>query len=177
MAGQLAAAGKVVLFQGFKEMLMPYLDITPLMPPDRLRWSRLLKRPVMEQNDGDLICPTWPEEIRPYPECNVRWYCMYDDIIEVVCGTASELPEDAFWVCIRGESDDDFAAAWLLKHGHDWPFVADRQPHHALANLRRRYMRFWGGWSDHGDAITDDFYTQYDVPTTRFVIGAAQDVV
>ena len=33
MAGQLKAAGKLVLFHGFKEMLIPYLDIEPLMPP------------------------------------------------------------------------------------------------------------------------------------------------
>ena len=173
MAGQLKAAGKVMLFQGFKEMLIPYLDIAPLMPPERLRWSRILKRPLLEQSsDEALICPIWPEEIRPYPQCDVRWYCKDGDIIEVASGTASEMPEDAFWVYIRGDGDEEFAAAWLLKHGHDWPFVADRQPHPALSKLRRRYMRFWGDWSDHGESIVDEHYENYDLPVTTFVMGS-----
>ena len=51
MTAQLAATGKVVLFEGFKEHVLPFLDITPIMPPERLRWSRLLKRPLMERMD------------------------------------------------------------------------------------------------------------------------------
>ena len=171
MAAQLAAAGKVVLFQGFKEMLMPYLDITPLMPPDRLRWSRLLGRPLMEGAGQRTIAAVNTEEMRPYPECEVLWYYQDEDYVGVERGLVEDLPADAFWVYLVSEGDDDFAAAWLLKHGHEWPFVADRQPHPALANLRRRYIRCWGDWNDHGAAIMEAFHNEYAAPTTTYTFG------
>ena len=175
MAGQLKAAGKVVLFQGFKEMLLPYLDIEPLMPPERLRWSRILGRPLMEQTMiqacQTTIAAVMTEEMQPYPDCEVFGYHQEEDYVGNYQMRFDEIPEDPFWLYIVSEGDDDFAAAWLLKHGHEWPFVVDRQPHPALANLHRRYMRCWGDWHEHGSAIMEAFHNEYTFPTTRYTFG------
>ena len=175
MAAQLAAAGKVVLFEGLKEMLLPYLDVAPLMPPERLRWSRLLRRPLMEQAGQSIIAAVSAEEMRPYPDCDVLWHHKDEDFVGVESGTADELPADAFWVYMLSEGDEGFADEWRAKHGHPWPFVEHRQAHKALAHLRRRYMRSWADWTDHGGAIMEAFHDEYAAPTTRFLLPQAQD--
>jgi hypothetical protein len=161
MAGQLAAAGKEVLFPGFKEMLMSYLDITPLMPPERLHYSKLLHRPLMEDADAgeDSIAPAYLEELPPECEAEVRY--RHIDAIYCARGRLAELPlhyrnASTFWVCIRSTGDREFATEWKAKCGQPWPHV-DGAPHPALANLRRVYMKFWGAWHDRGDAIMNTY--------------------
>ena len=165
MTAQLAATGKVVLFEGLKERLLPFLDITPLMPPERLRMSRLLKRPLMEGTtpNEESISQVFIEEVLPYPECDVEVQYNDDGDIYVATGPLDELlldfPEQSsfFWVLLRSDLDREFGAVWRAMHGADWPFVADRTAHPALINLHRRYVDFWRRWCDHGAAIMEAF--------------------
>ena len=94
MTAQLAATGKVVLFEGFKEHLLPFLDIAPLMPPERLRMSRLLKRPLMEGTtpNEESISQVFIEEVLPYPECDVEVQYNDDGDIYVATGPLDFAP-------------------------------------------------------------------------------------
>ena len=187
MTAQLAATGKVVLFEGFQEHMLPFLDITPLMPPERLRMSRLLKRPLMEGATPNAISHVFIGEVLPYPECDVEVQYNDDGDIYVATGPLGELlldfPEQSsfFWVLIRSEMDREFGAVWRAMHGTDWPFVADRAVHPALINLHRRYVQFWCNWCGHGAAIMDAVDRRLaaegrSVPTITCVMRAGGEV-
>ena len=189
MTAQLAATGKVVLFEGFKEHMLPFLDIPPLMPPERLRMSRLLKRPLMEgaTPNEESISQVFIEEVLPYPECDVEVQYNDDGDIYVATGPLDELlldfPEQSsfFWVLIRSEMDREFGAVWRAMCGTDWPFVADRAVHPALINLHRRYVQFWCNWCGHGAAIVEAVDRRLaaegrSIPTITCVMRAGGEV-
>jgi hypothetical protein len=179
MTAQLAATGRVVLFEGFKEHMLPFLDITPLMPPERLRWSRLLKRPLMDQATpgSKTVSSVFIDEVLPHPDCEVYGY-YEDDIVEP--GLVEDLPVDLrvrssfYWVFIRSELDTEFTVAWRATHGQDWPFIAEMTPHPALLNLHQRYLQFWCSWCDHGAALSEAFDERLvaaGIPTITYYMG------
>ena len=49
-----AQLDKLGPFDGFGQAVLEFIgDPMPYMPPSRLRWSRLLRRPVMDLEDAD----------------------------------------------------------------------------------------------------------------------------
>ena len=156
MAAQLMATGKELLFPGFKELLLSYLDISPLMPPVRLHYSKLLGRPLMDPAyQHQIAVSVFVEEMLQHPDAVLMGH---QEEFDPTPWRVDELPpsirtRDAFyWVYLRADDDRDFADDWKARHGHDWPFVADGRPHHALTNLYLRHRDFWNYWSNHGEA-------------------------
>ena len=82
-----------------------FLDITPAMPAERLRWSRLLKRPVMHPAEQDESCvgTIYIEEVLPYEEAQVGGQCVHrSENIIFVHRSVANLPQrlrcrDFFW--------------------------------------------------------------------------------
>ena len=156
MAAQLMVTGKAVLYEGFKELLLPYLDISPLMPPVRLQYSKLLGRPLMDPAyQHQIAVSVFVEEMLPHPDAVLTGH---QEEFDPTPWRVDELApsirtRDAFyWVYLRADGDRDFADDWKARYGHDWPFVADGRPHPALANLYLRHRDFWSYWCNHGEA-------------------------
>ena len=126
------------------------------------------------------VSPVFIDEVLLHPDCEVYGY-YEDDIVEP--GLVEDLHVDLrarssfYWVFIHSELDAQFTTAWRATHGQDWPFIAERAPHPALISLRRRYIQFWGAWSDHGAALSEAFDERFAAegiiyPTITYYMGA-----
>ena len=125
-----------------------FLDITPVMPPERLRWSRLLKRPVMHPAEQEESCigTIYIEEVLPYQEAQVGGQCVHhSESIIFVERSVADLPQrlhrrDFYWgVQLHSELGRPFTEAWEAKYGYHWPRIAHKTIHPALARLFHRY--------------------------------------
>ena len=66
---------------------------------------------------------------------------------------------DFFWgVHLYSELDRPFTEAWEAKYGHNWPRVAHKTIHPALARLCYRYLDFEFAWSGHAGDQALGFY-------------------
>ena len=170
------ATGKVLLFPGFKELLLPYLEFAPLMPPKRLQYSKLLGRPCMadmelEGND-EYITPIFADEAM-YLACALEctWISTlgapmtgnlpstalrdpHDPVLLHRAGPARDL----IWTAIVvDDGDKDFNAAWIAKYSYPWPFVGEGTAHPALSNLLLEYDDFYLQWQTHSERLDDEF--------------------
>ena len=193
MAGSAAAVAKT--WGGFpddvKEHIIEYLDITPLMPPERLRWSRALGRPMMHtlyprewvhsrrHQDprghvyaGDLIGCVYTDEVLRL-HCAV-WGRRWDDVeaIEwVIVNTGDLAPTGA---PVRDQlfeahiidthwADDAFAVAWFRRYGEPWPGINTDYNHPCLDDIVSNYhYGFCFDWSDHAQACEFAIWTRWD---------------
>ena len=144
-----------------------FLDITPVMPPEGLRWRRLLKRPVMHPAEqGDRCVGTiYIEEVLPHQVAQVGGQCVYrSESVIVVERSVADLPlrlrcRDFFWsVHLYSERDRHFTEAWEAKYGYHWPRIAHKTTHPALARLFHRYLDFEFAWSGHAGDQALGFY-------------------
>ena len=144
-----------------------FLDITPVMPPERLRWSRLLKRPVMHPAEQDESCvgTIYIEEVLSCQEAQVGGQCVHHgESIIFVERSVADLPQrlhgrDFYWgVQLHSELDRPFTEAWAAKYGHNWPRIAHKTIHPALARLFHRYLDFEFAWSGHAGDQALGFY-------------------
>ena len=126
-----------------------FLDIKLVMPPERLRWSRLLKRPVMHPAEQEDRCvgTIYIEEVLPHEEAQVGGQRVYrSESIIFVERSVADLPQclrcrDFFWgVHLYSERDRPFTEAWEAKCGHNWP---------RIAHNTNRYLDFEFNWSGH----------------------------
>ena len=121
-----------------------FLDITSVMPPECLRWSRVLKRPVMHLADqGDRCVGTiYIEEVLPYREAQVGGQCVhYGESIIFVARSVADLPSrlhcrDFFWGAhLYSDLGRPFTEAWEVMGTS------------GRASLTTRYIRHWCGCS------------------------------
>ena len=133
-------------------LVSDYLTYDQLMPPCRLRWSRRLGRPVMENyilgiQYGDVIGAAWIEELHPY-ETMLVGTRMQHPFPRSVTGWSMEFREfdrDNMWdVTIVDEDYEDwpYVEAWMRRYGVTWPSVSRRNPHPTLHRLYLSYARF-----------------------------------
>ena len=135
-------------------MVADYLNLDQLMPPCRLRWSRLLRRPMMEMfttsSEGDIIGLVFVEEIIPHNARILSYEAVPQDRFTVVqtlrwsSSCRGRTHRDIWEVSILGEDNEDepFMEAWKQRYGEGWPLVGRERAHPALQNLYRNYQRF-----------------------------------
>ena len=143
------------LFEGAEARIFEFLDITPLMPPARLRFSKLLGRPVMGSVHCHCVAAVSLDEVRDtdWEVCgqtgNVirfeigEWPSPYLDVWR---GLARDAPADLVGVCLVSDEDWKFGVRWQHEHGACWPAQAldDFEiDHPAVEPLIRR----WREWS------------------------------
>ena len=143
-----------------------FLDVASAMPPERLRWSRILKRPLMAhaEPDDNILGAVNIDEVLPYGDARVGGNCATSRRIVFVHRSVASLPEhlrnpDWFWgVYIYSDGDRQFNAKWEAAHGYQWPFIADKRVHPGLEALYRKYMQFEREWSAHAGVCSSEFH-------------------
>ena len=169
-----AATGRVVLFEGFKELLLPFLDLTPLMPPKRLHYSKLLRRPCMLGADYRDIAAVFADEVADL-DCTLEAQCMTKfDCPMFACILSSSLRDptdsilqlrpaplrDQIWrarILQEGFDDDGrFFRKWLVRYGVNWPHISPDTHHPALCGLVNRHEEFLEAWESHADRMDEE---------------------
>jgi len=118
------------LFMGAAAKIHEFLDIEPLMPPGRLRLSKLLGRPLMR----DLTCNCIIANIEELRRLLRRFSCVVNGgMVEWV----DDFPESWSWagpvidapdlvgVRVISDEDKDWGLAWHKKEGVCWPLTGD----------------------------------------------------
>lgn len=148
-----------------------FLDVGRLMPPTRLRWSKVLGRPLLHKlyrqhvppgplyrtereyvDYGDLVGAVLIEEVI-HLDCMIygRLPSKYG-IGRVVQHTSELNPTDVeqlFDVHIIDPewTDNEFATTWYAKCGAEWPSVGEGRVHHGLCKLHGEYTGFELEWA------------------------------
>ena len=152
------------LFEGVEARIFEFLDVAPLMPPARLRFSKLLGRPLMEPVECHCVATVSLDEVRD-TEWEVHgqtgneirfaigeaWPRPY---LDVWCGLARDAPADLVGVCLVSNEDWTFGAGWQARHGACWPAQAldDFEiDHPAIEPLVRRYHEWQREWREQLD--------------------------
>ena len=142
------------------------------MPPERLRWSRTLRRPLISHAEpyDNSIGPVMISEVLEHEDARVGGNCTHRNNILFICRPVRKLQPrhrspDCFWgVYLYSDDDREFNASWEVTHGHRWPFIAGGGVHPALRRLYRKYQQFEREWSRHADesemGFYDDLYQQ-----------------
>ena len=122
------------------------------MPPARLRFSKLLGRPLMEPVECHCVAAVSPEEVR-----DTEWevHGQTGDVIrfavgeawprtylDVWCGLARDAPADLVGVRLFSDEDREFGDAWCARHGAYWPSLIFEEGRPAIEPLIKRY-REW----------------------------------
>ena len=154
------------LFRGAAAKIHEFSDIEPLMPPGRLRLSKLLGRPVMDDLTCNCIIANI-EELRSL-SCVVN-----GGMVEWVDG----FPESYTWtgpvidapdlVGVRIISDEDkkWGLAWYKKEGQNWPLTGDGTYPPAMEKLVDSYEEFYYDWD------TQMSEADYDEPHSPDAFG------
>ena len=147
------------LFAGAAAKIHEFLDIEPLMPPGRLRFSKLLGRPLMRYLDCKCLEKEFLDNLQDI-DCTVageygdRLYAAtenkYWQRLRVWSGHVSSAPRDLVGVMITSDEDLDFGRKWYATYGNTWPFVeaGDEGPevHPAFAYLYPVYHQHIWVW-------------------------------
>ena len=129
-AAQLCKLGP---FGGFGQAVLEFIgDPTPYMPPSRLRWSRLLRRPVMdlEDTDGEFETQVLRAELIRFGDTQVQyvWRRSENALPTVTRGPARAAPRHAWCVGVLStRQDGDLFEAWRRTHNAEWPLVRVRR--------------------------------------------------
>ena len=152
-------------FEGFGQAVLEFVgDPTPLMPPSRLRWSRLLHRPVMDPEDeeGDFEVQVLRGELIRFGDTQIQytWRRNENALPTVTRGPARAAPRHAWCVAVLNtHQDGDFFEAWRLEHNAEWPLVRTPLPstgrmtvtaeraHPQLADHVGNYLQFADAWN------------------------------
>ena len=141
-----------------------YLDIDTLMPPMRLRWSRILGRPVMQRLSvvvdrrvGDEVGYVYVDEVCGRA-CTVSFRALHDgcrDWYHQVPGTdivVGGRPREQCWYARIVDATCQaalFELDWRARYAQVWPYVAARTVHPALVRLCYRHLVFDEEWRQH----------------------------
>ena len=148
-------------------VVAPYLSIDELMPPMRLRWSRILGRPLMglvtERSTvmvygcaGDVIGPVFIDEVmgrdsiiryRRYDFDTLRCTWRYNVSALIEVGTRNEC-WSAQLIDIEYQ-DIPFEMAWRRRYRQRWPQIAPGVTHPVLRRLHARFCAFHNEWDEH----------------------------
>jgi hypothetical protein len=141
------------LFMGAAAKIHEFLDIEQLMPPERLRLSKLLGRPLMRHIDCNCLEKEFLNNLQDI-DCTVageygdRLYAAienrYWQRLRVWSGHVSSAPRDLVGVMIISDEDLDFGRKWYATYRNIWPFVEtgeDPNVHHAFENLHSVYLQ------------------------------------
>ena len=147
------------LFEGAEAKIFEFLDIEPLMPPARLRFSRLLDRPLMTPLECHCIAAVSLDEARAdWEVCGqtgneIQFAIgeLWTPYLDAWRGLARDAPADLVGVCLVSDEDCEFGAEWEARHGACWPMQAldDFEiDHPALEPLVRRYHEWIREWRE-----------------------------
>ena len=156
------------LFEGAEAKIFEFLDIEPLMPPARLRISKLLGRPVMDYVWCDCIPVSLDEmrstdlEVHGQTGNVIRFRigrCDPTLYLDVWRGPARDAPADLVGVRLvidEGELEDGsprpvdlaFEDAWSTRHHMPWPCLDSGEDHPALEPLVRRHREWLREWEE-----------------------------
>ena len=144
------------LFEGFAARVHEFLDIEPLMPPGRLRVSKLLGRPITKSLHCKCLDCEMLDDLEGI-DCTVageygdRLYMAQDNEgaqrLRTWSGHVSSAPRDLVGVMIISDEDLEFGRNWYAKYGQAWPLVSgwdpevgtDEEVHPALEYLDELY--------------------------------------
>jgi hypothetical protein len=142
------------LFQGAAAKIHAFLDIEPLMPPGRLRMSKLFGRPVMDELKCNCTAAAHMEEIRDM-DCRVHgrqttpfFFTSTNSYFMPWRGPARDAP-DLAGIRIISAEDKAWGQAWYEKEGCHWPCILDNKdpiPHPALDDLVASHEDFYDDW-------------------------------
>ena len=148
-----------------------YLDISSLMPPTRLRWSRVLGRPMMEtvtvlanHRVGDEIGPVYIDEVLNTDAVISYRYLRANGRRDWHTGVqATDLRgnrTEVWYMRIIDTTlqDVSFEFNWRACYGQPWPKVASGAVHPCLARLYDRYVTFNDEWRAHCHEREDTTY-------------------
>ena len=162
------------LFEGFAARVYEFLDIEPLMPPGRLRFSKLLGRPMMDTLQCNCTGVANIDELR-HMDCRVHGgsaFYLFRSTVPTSyrpwMGHVRDAP-NLVGVRIISDEDADWGEAWYRRYNALWPEIADGEygiVHPALENLTAIHDDFEVEWS----AAADE--AEYEEPTTTRVFGA-----
>ena len=163
------------LFEGAEAKIFEFLDIEPLMPPARLRFSKLLGRPLTEPIDCHCVAAVSLDEVRDMP-CElggqyghaIRFYFGMLEPIPVLDtwrGPARDAPADLVGVCITTAEDIPFGDAWYATYKVQWPVIevtddCEEIIHPGLAHLCNRSEEFYKDWREQLD-MRHDFANEH----------------
>ena len=144
------------LFEGFAARVHEFLDIEPLMPPGRLRFSKLLGRPITKSLHCKCLDCEMLDDLEGI-DCTVageygdRLYMAQDNEgaqrLRTWSGHVSSAPRGLVGVMIMSDEDLEFGRNWHAKYGQVWPLVSgwdpevgtDEEVHPALDYLDELY--------------------------------------
>ena len=163
MAGSAAAVSKSwhPFPGGVKDIILEYLNVEPLMPPENLRVSKILKRPIMtplSRSDDHFI---------PVEEMELARTGRFFNVIGMVKSGSrpycfiGRTEREGRWMChvyIVTPCMDDFREAWVAKYGVPWPHVHG-DTHPALKTLQRRYDEYMERWVRNNAVSLHSMYT------------------
>ena len=141
------------LFDGAAAKIHAFLDIEPLMPPGRLRLSKLLGRPVMLGLQCNCTAIADIEELRG-TDCQVHGGEAVFNLRHGVLryrhwmGMAWDAP-DLVGACVISAEDKAWGLAWHEKERNWWPGIlvkGESRPHPALLNLVIAHEWFHERW-------------------------------
>ena len=131
-------------------MVGEYLTIDQLMPPCRLRWSRLLGRPMMGSTSrrlrDDIVGFVYIEELHTYEALIVGrlWADPRPHDVRQLSTLHRRHNRNQIWsVCIVDPDFEDapYMEAWRLRYGAPWPCVGPYRVHPVLSRLNSSYDR------------------------------------
>ena len=162
-AAQLAKLDRSPLFRGrhfpLAQEIAAYLgNVTPLMPPTFLRWSRVLGRRVSITTSRGII--VFIDELQGI-DCTVQVsYTEFDGLwrIHHATGTVEEYYRagrgflfDAVISTMPTVADQYFYNDWWQMYRIEWPLIAGNVFHPILARFVAPFHRFLNEYFDHGN--------------------------
>jgi hypothetical protein len=156
------------LFEGAEAKIFKFLDIEPLMPPARLRLSKMLGRPVMDNVNCHCIAAMSLDEARDTDwevcgqtgnEIRFEIGALPRPYLDVWRGPARDAPADLVGMCLVSNEDWKFGAGWEAIHGECWPMQALDDfaiDHPALEPLVRRYHEWIREWREQLEERLDE---------------------
>ena len=152
------------LFIGAAAKIYEFLDIEPLMPPGRLRLSKLLGRPVMDELRCNCTAIANLLELRDM-DCQVHGGQVVFNIRHGVVrfrpwmGLMRDAPPHLWGPRIISTEDKAWGMAWYKKEGAHWPEIRSGV-HPALEDLVVSHDEFHGSWEE------DMAEIEYEEPET-----------
>ena len=152
-------------------LVKSYLTVDELMPPTRLRWSRILGRPMMDRiiatryHMADEVGPVYIEEVIGR-DCLVSGRRLVDGnrmFIDPVPAATLSGDRTEFWylrILDPLNRDVDFEQVWRDRYGLPWPLLAPFAVHPALRRLHNNYVRFLDAWARRSQEREETIYRQ-----------------
>ena len=142
------------LFDGAAAKIHEFLDIELLMPPGRLRLSKLLGRPVIDDIMCDCLGAAFIDECRNV-DCTIS--CVYQPQpgwrwTRWMGHTRDAPVRQIACVHIVSDEDTEFGKAWYAKHDAYWPHTKDGV--HPMLRCRQLSEEWKDRWNEYALILT-----------------------